>query len=121
MLPETTPLYRPVGQKELDLIAESGFSPFPPRLVGQPIFYPVLSEEYATQIARDWNTKDAASGFVKYVLQFQVKMSFLDGYEIKTVGSTIAREYWIPAEELATFNENIVGSIKIIAQYPSGK
>ena len=35
---ETTTLYRPIGQKELDLIAESGFTKFPPRLPEQPIF-----------------------------------------------------------------------------------
>jgi len=58
---ETTILFRPVGEKELNLIEESGFRRFPPRLPGQPIFYPVLEEEYATEIARDWNTKDAAS------------------------------------------------------------
>jgi len=50
-------LYRPVGQGELELIRENGFREFPPRLPEQPIFYPVLTEEYATQIARDWNTK----------------------------------------------------------------
>jgi hypothetical protein len=113
----TITLYRPVGQKELDLIEASGFRTFPPRLVGQPIFYPVLNEEYATKIARDWNTKDEVSGFVGYVLQFQVKKSFLDSYEIRTVGSKIAQEYWIPAEELPKFNENVVGQIKVIAEY----
>jgi hypothetical protein len=39
-------LYRPVGPKELALIAESGFREFPPRLPEQPIFYPVTNEEY---------------------------------------------------------------------------
>lgn len=50
-------LFRPVGKAERDLIAESGFRAFPPRLRAQPIFYPVLNESYATQIAWDWNTK----------------------------------------------------------------
>jgi len=54
---ETTVLFRPVGQKELDLIRESDFTAFPPRLPEQPIFYPVLNEHYATQIAREWNAK----------------------------------------------------------------
>ena len=58
---ETTVLFRPVGENELRLIAESGFRSFPPRLPGQPIFYPVLNEEYATQIARDWNAKNSQS------------------------------------------------------------
>jgi hypothetical protein len=48
---ETTTLFRPVGQQELDLIAASGYRAFPPRLPEQPIFYPVLNEAYATQIA----------------------------------------------------------------------
>jgi hypothetical protein len=47
----TTTLYRPVGQKEMEIIAVSGFRCFPPRLDWQPIFYPVLNEEYASFIA----------------------------------------------------------------------
>src|SRR4051812_35221250 len=58
---EVTILFRPVGQNELKLIEESGSKAFPPRLPEQPIFYPVLNEEYATQIARDWNAKYNAS------------------------------------------------------------
>jgi hypothetical protein len=54
----TTTLYRPVGRRELDLIRDSGMRAFPPRLPEQPIFYPVLTLEYARRIARDWNTKD---------------------------------------------------------------
>ncbi len=47
---ETTILYRPVGPKELALIVAGGYRAFPPRLPEQPIFYPVLSEEYATHL-----------------------------------------------------------------------
>jgi hypothetical protein len=54
----TITLYRPVGQKELELIAASDYKAFPPRLPDQPIFYPVIALEYAEQIARDWNTRD---------------------------------------------------------------
>jgi hypothetical protein len=60
-------LFRPVGQKELKLIQENGYRAFPPRLPTQPIFYPVLYEDYAVQIARDWNAKDAASRYRGYV------------------------------------------------------
>lgn len=35
---ETVVLYRPVGAKELELIKESGWKKFPPRLPEQPIF-----------------------------------------------------------------------------------
>lgn len=114
----TTILYRPVGQAELDLIAASGFRAFPPRLPQQPIFYPVTSEGYAVQIARDWNTKDAASGFVGYVTRFAVSTKFLSRYDVKTVGATGSHdEYWIPAEELDAFNTAIVGEIEVIGKF----
>jgi hypothetical protein len=112
---EMTTLYRPVGQEEFDLIRSGGYREFPPRLPHQPIFYPVLNEEYATQIARDWNTKSGSRrGFVT---RFQVRTDFLRRYEIKTVGSSIHQEYWIPAEDLPEFNRNIVGVIEVIAEY----
>ena len=114
---ETAVLYRPVGQKELDLIRESGYRAFPPRLFFQPIFYPVLNEEYATRIARDWNTKDPVSGYVGYVLQFRVRTDFLSRYEVHVVGASHHQEYWIPAAELPEFNWNIVGLIEVIAEY----
>ena len=52
MSEETIIMYRPVGPKELELIAASGYRAFPPRLPEQPIFYPVLNEEYANDISR---------------------------------------------------------------------
>ncbi|MBD2084826.1 ADP-ribosylation/crystallin J1 [Trichocoleus sp. ST-U3] len=114
---DTTVLFRPVGQKELDLLRQSGYSAFPPRLPFQPIFYPVLTEAYAVQIARDWNTKDEASGCVGYVTRFYVKTEFLAKYDVQTVGSSQHQEYWIPAEDLAEFNQNIVGKIEAIAEF----
>jgi hypothetical protein len=49
-----------VGYDELRLIEQSNHRGFPPRLPGQPVFYPVLSFAYAEQIARDWNSKDSS-------------------------------------------------------------
>jgi hypothetical protein len=114
---ELVPLYRPVGQAELDLIRAKLFREFPPRLPEQPIFYPVLTEEYARQIARDWNTKDERSGFVGYVLRFNVQSEFLRQYEVHVVGNSGHREYWIPAGDLAQFNANIVGEIEIVSEF----
>jgi hypothetical protein len=113
---ETTWLYRPVGQKELELIQESGFTAFPPRLPEQPIFYPVLNEEYAIQIARDWNAKHNREK-VGYVTRFCVKTEYLNRYEIQTVGSSVHQEYWIPAKDLGEFNRNIVGKIEVVAEF----
>ena len=110
-------LYRPIGGKELGLIAASGFTAFPPRLPFQPIFYPVLNEGYAVQIARDWNTKDAASDYVGYVTRFDVRAAFLERYDVKVVGGSEHREYWIPAEDLDEMNRNIVGRIEVIREF----
>jgi len=57
-------LFRPTGERELALVLDSGWKAFPPRLPDQPFFYPVLNDEYATQIARDWNTKDGGTGWI---------------------------------------------------------
>lgn len=113
---QVTTLFRPVGQAEFDLIRTSGFCKFPVRLSQQPIFYPVLNEEYATRIARDWNTKDESSGFTGYVLRFLVRTEFLK-YEIHTVGNSEHQEYWIPAEDLERFNASIVGPIEVISEF----
>lgn len=116
---ETVTLYRPVGQKELDLIRDAGWAAFPPRLAFQPIFYPVTNEEYAVQIARDWNTKDPASGNVGYVTRFQVRKEFLDRYPVQQVGAALHKEYWIPAADLPEFNSNLVGRIEVDWRVPA--
>lgn len=113
---KTITLYRPVGKNELALIEETDFTAFPPRLPEQPIFYPVVNEEYATQIARDWNAKYNADK-LGYVTKFEVRKEFLDNYEVKIVGGKTHEEYWIPAEDLEEFNQNIVGNIEVIAEF----
>jgi hypothetical protein len=112
---ETVTLWRPVGPKELELIRQSGMRTFPPRLPEQPIFYPVLSEEYAVKIARDWNVPASGSGFVT---RFQVKRSFIGRYEAHEAGGRSHLEYWIPAEELDAFNAAIVGLIAVVRSFP---
>ena len=100
---ELTVLYRPVGRREYELIEPMAFRAFPPRLPEQPFFYPVTNEAYATQIARDWNTKDGGTG---YVLRFHVRSEFLREYSVQTVGSSIHQEYWIQAADLEMFNSS---------------
>jgi hypothetical protein len=111
---ETVTLFRPVGPAELELVRQSDFRAFPPRLPEQPIFYPVLTEEYATKIARDWNVRASGSG---YVTRFAVRRSFLDRYHVQNAGGERFQEYWIPAEKLGDFNDNIVGKIEITAEF----
>ena len=112
-----TTLWRPVGQAELDLIAASGWQTFPPRLPHQPIFYPVTREAYAIQIARDWNTRDAASGYVGFVTRFQVPTEAIAGYPRRVVGAALHEELWVPAEDLDALNQAIVGTIEVTAEF----
>src|ERR1044071_8666048 len=114
---EMTILYRPVGPKELALIAASGYREFPPRLPEQPIFYPVTNEEYARHIAEQWNVKESGAG---YVTRFAVREEFIARYPVQQVGARVHTEHWIPAEELPDLNRNIVGLIEVIASFERG-
>ncbi len=109
-------LYRPVGTKELALIADSGYTKYPPRLPEQPIFYPVLNEIYATEIASQWNVayNDDHKG---YVTRFEIEDAYVGQFEIHIVGSSLHQELWVPAEELDSFNQHIVGSIQVISEF----
>jgi hypothetical protein len=110
----TVTLWRPTGPKELALVADSGYRAWPRRLPDQPIFYPVLTEEYALKIARDWNAPASGAG---YVTRFLVTRAFMDRYDVQQVGGREILEYWIPAEHLDELNANIVGTIEVIAQF----
>ena len=107
-------LYRPVGQAEYELIAESGFTAYPPRLPEQPIFYPVLNERYAREICEKWNRRRADAQYAGYVTAFEIDDEYVSRFPVQTVGAHYHQELWVPAEELAEFNRHILGSIRII-------
>lgn len=109
---EIVTMYRPIGPDELELLKQSGMKRWPPRLPGQPIFYPVTNELYAEEIASRWNVQDSGAG---YVTKFRVDKSFANRYEIRQVGTTHQTEWWIPAEELEELNDHIVGEIEVVA------
>lgn len=111
---KTVVLWRPIGPEELVLIEQAKMREFPPRLPEQPIFYPVLTEDYAIKIARDWNVKASGSGFVT---RFEVLKSYLDAYEVQEAGGRAHLEYWIPAEEMSAFNDAIVGEIVVTQEF----
>lgn len=115
----TVTLYRPVGNKELELIAATDWRAFPPRLPDQPIFYPVTNEGYARQIAREWNTahNEDRRG---YVVRFDVRADVANTYERRVVGGREHEELWVPAEELPGFNAAIEGRIRLVAEYGPG-
>ncbi len=110
---KTKTLYRPVGEKEMILIIKSNFKKFPPRLEWQPIFYPVLDEDYASEIAEKWNTRDEAGNYLGFVTKFEVLEEVVNQYPSQNVGARNHNELWVPSEELDIFNQAIVGKIKV--------
>lgn len=110
-------LYRPVGLEEMRLVAETDLRAFPPRRPDQPIFYPVLTPEYAVEIARDWNTRDVASGFAGYVTRFEISDAYAVRFERRRVGAPRHEELWVPADDLETFNSEIVGPIAVTSAF----
>lgn len=111
---EVVTLWRPTGPEEMELVRASGLRRWPPRLAEQPIFYPVLNEQYATKIARDWNVP--ASG-VGYVTRFDVEADYLSQFPVRQAGGRDILEYWIPADRLEEFNDHIVGNIVEVAKF----
>ncbi len=108
-------LYRPVGLVELRLIFEAEMAAFPLRLPEQPIFYPVLNEGYARQIAWDWNT--ASNSFAGYVTQFTIDGAYAAQFPPHVVGASQHVELWTPAEHLDEFNQHLTGKIAVTDAY----
>ncbi len=114
---KTITLFRPVGKPELDLITQSEYKAFPPRLSWQPIFYPVLDYDYACTIASNWNTNDDANGNVGYVTTFEIPETYFLKFEVQNVGAANCNELWVPAEELEVFNAHILNGIKVVKAF----
>ncbi|MGB0412151.1 MAG: ADP-ribosylation/crystallin J1 [Pikeienuella sp.] len=111
---KTTTPWRTVGPEELALIKQTGMKAFPPRLPGQPIFYPVTTETYAIKIARDWNVKASGAGFVTV---FEGDNEYLSQYTVQEAGGRDHLEYWIPAEDVPNFNAAIRGQISVTKEF----
>lgn len=114
---KTITLYRPVGQKEHDLIRDADYRAFPPRLSWQPIFYPVLDYDYACKIAAEWNTQDDENGNVGYVTAFDIPEDYFETFEVQNVGGMNHNELWVPAAELESFNRMIAGEIRVVKAF----
>ncbi len=81
----------PWGQRNSYKSKHQAFGTFAARLPDQPIFYPVTNEEYATQIARDWNVRHSGAGFVT---RFQIHTSFRRPvYPAQTVGAAVKQSF----------------------------
>lgn len=110
-------LYRPTGPNELALIVDSGMKRFPPRLFWQPIFYPVLNVEYASEIAERWNRGEEDSDHAGFVTAFEIPEDYFRQFQIQTVGLDHHQELWVPDHQLSEFNDRIVDGIRVERSY----
>jgi hypothetical protein len=106
-------LYRPTGPNELALIVDSGMKRFPPRLFWQPIFYPVLNVEYASEIAERWNRGEEDSDDAGFVMAFEIPEKYFQQFQVQTVGLDHHQELWVPDHQLSEFNDQIVNGIRV--------
>lgn len=113
-------LYRPTGPEELRLVEESGWRAWPPRLPDQPIFYPVLTFEYAEKIARDWNSTRPSPNNLGFVTRFEIDEATAARYEVQDAGGHEHQELWVPSNQVGRFNKGIIGLIEVVATYKSG-
>jgi hypothetical protein len=51
------------------------------------------------------------------VSRFHVRTDFFSRFPVHTVGGRTHQKYWIPVEDLAAFNENIVGPIEVVREF----
>ena len=65
-------------------------------------------------MAEKWNVKESGSG---YATRFLVRRSYMNQFEVQCVGASHHAEWWIPAEDLETPNNQIVGLIEVISSY----
>ncbi|MBC9929725.1 hypothetical protein [Chitinophaga qingshengii] len=106
----TTTLYRLIEATELQLIEQSGWKRFPPRLTSVIYFHPTLTEAYALEIAKEWFTPPYSQG---YVIRFEMNTEFLKAYPPRKAFSN-PNEYWIPIEDMGAVNEQLSGLIAVI-------
>jgi hypothetical protein len=98
----------------LELVRQLKWLGWPPRLPEQPILSPVLDEDYAIKIARDWNVEHDGAGFVT---RFEVETAFSSRYPVQQAGGRTILELWVPAEELDDFNAHNVGEIQVVREF----
>ena len=108
-------LYRPVGSKELELIKQSGYTKYPPRLPEQPIFYPVLNEKYANEITMKWNVRYDSSQ-KGYVTKFEIDDEYFQHFDIHTVGASYQQEIWVLAQAMEKMHQHMIGKIQVICE-----
>lgn len=109
-------IVRPARTKERELIVQSSWRKFSPRLPDQPIFYPVTKQQFADMTARDWNVKHN-DDHRRYVIRFEIKADAANICERQVVGERECEELWVSSEELPAFNAAIVGRIEVVAKF----
>ena len=101
-------LYRPNGTKRIGVDRQSGDEKISARLFWQPIFYPVLNVEYASEIAERWTEAMKDSDQAGFVTAFEISEEYFQPFQVQTVGLDHHQELWVPDHQPPEFNDQIV-------------
>jgi hypothetical protein len=111
-----TILYKPLSPTQLAAVIRANWLSFSPDTPGQKIFYPKLHLDYAEKIARQWDAIEYSVGFV---VRFIVPSTFINRYDLQSVGYDEHSEYKVPIDELELFNHQIMGKIELVSAFTS--
>ncbi|MCU0321299.1 MAG: ADP-ribosylation/crystallin J1 [Chitinophagaceae bacterium] len=114
---QLTTLYYLIDQKELNQIVESNYKKIPPRANDQNMFYPLLNQAYAEQIAHDWNNNGFYATYAVHVIAVDMLTAYLEQFPVQQVGNEMEKELWILSTELEKFNAQIMGRIKLVKSF----
>jgi len=101
-------LYKSLSPAELAGVINNHWQSFAPLPAEQTIFAPKINLGHAQMLARQL---EASLYSVGYVVGFMIEADFLQRFPCQTVAYEEQREYRIPAEELALFNQHLIGRI----------
>lgn len=107
-------LYKSLSPVELAGVINNGWQSFAPLPIEQTIFAPKINLEHAQMLARQL---EACLHTVGYVVCFTIEADFLQRFQCQTIAYEEQREYRIPAEELALFNQHLIGRIQPLTAF----
>ena len=85
-------------------------------ITGTTIFLSCAERKLCAGNRKKWNVRDNED-HKGYVTKFEVADDYCSQFELHTVGSSRHQELWIPADALESFNQHIIGTIKVIGAF----
>lgn len=112
-------VYYVANDKQLEYIINHQHKIFPVRFFGNKTFYPILDKEYATRVAstkQNWDKEIRRTHVLRFLFPEHELANFVRLY-IPNVSNSMNAALAISQNELAPFNQHIIGLIERIETY----